>query len=188
MNATGAICSVIGIGLLTPRPIQAKLFGGRGPPIELARAVAAIDDPAPRDTVERVGTEFGYELEYMEYAADAIALLRAEAAELHCCTTETFLEAAAKYEWAAEHGLATDSRALDDLRLAAYFYYYGGQPDRAINSLTRLGEIARERGERQLAGQAFREAAHVARLIGDAKHALEFFLIAEELSPQDAEQ
>jgi hypothetical protein len=116
---------------------------------------------------------------------DAVELLKSEAAKLHCCDTDDFLEAAMLYKRAAELRLVNDPAALDDLRLAAYFYYYGGQLDRAFNSMARVGVIARDRGATRMAGQAFLEAAHIAHKSGDINRARELLLISEDLLPQD---
>ncbi len=116
-------------------------------------------------------------------SASMADFLRSEAAKTHCCTTDKFLDGAILYKRAAEHGFADDPAAIDDLRLAAYFFYYAGEFDRAFNAMARVGVIARERGNRREAAQAFLEAAHIARWSGDLNRAREILLVSEELDP-----
>ncbi len=116
-------------------------------------------------------------------SANMADFLRSEAAETHCCTTDKFLEGAILYKRAAEHGLEDDPAAIDDLRAAAYFFYYAGEFDRAFNAIARVGVIERDRGNRKEAAQAFLEAAHIARWSGDTQRAREILLASQELDP-----
>ena len=120
-------------------------------------------------------------------SASMADFLRSEAAKTHCCTTDKFLEGAILYKRAAEHGLDGDSDnlevAVQDLRLAGYFFYYAGEFDRAFNAMARVGVIARDRGNRREAAQAFLEAAHIARWSGDLNRAREILLASQELDP-----
>jgi tetratricopeptide (TPR) repeat protein len=117
--------------------------------------------------------------------------LRSEAAKTHCCTTEKFLEGAVLYKRAAEHGFDGNPEnletAIDDLRLAAYFFYYAGEFDRAFNAIARVGVIERDRGNRKEAAQALLEAAHVARWSGDTQRARELLIASQELDPQSVD-
>ena len=117
-------------------------------------------------------------------SADMADFLRSEAANTHCCTTGKFLEGAILYKRAAEHGLEDDPSAIDDLRAAAYFFYYAGEFDRAFNAIARVGVIERDRGNRKQAAQAFLEAAHIARWSGDMQRAREILLASQELSQE----
>jgi hypothetical protein len=114
--------------------------------------------------------------------------LRSEAAKMHCCATEQFLEGAILYKRAAEHGLSGSNEisesAVDDLRLAGYLFFYAGAFDRAFNALARVGVIERERGNQDAAAGAFLEAAHVARRSGDLQRAREILLASQELDPE----
>ncbi len=116
-------------------------------------------------------------------SASMADFLRSEAAKTHCCTTDKFLDGAILYKRAAEHGLDDDPAAIDDLRLAAYFFYYAGEFDRAFNAMARVGVIERDRGNRREAAQAFLEAAHIARWSGDRQRAREILLVSQELDP-----
>ena len=116
-------------------------------------------------------------------SASMADFLRSEAAKTHCCTTDKFLEGAILYKRAAEHGLEDDPAAIDDLRLAAYFFYYAGEFNRAFNAMARVGVIERDRGNRREAAQAFLEAAHIARWSGDLNRAREILLASQELDP-----
>ena len=116
-------------------------------------------------------------------SASMADFLRSEATKTHCCTTDKFLDGAILYKRAAEHGLGDDPAAIDDLRLAAYFFYYAGEFDRAFNAMARVGVIARDRGNRREAAQAFLEAAHIARWSGDTQRAREILLASQELDP-----
>ncbi len=117
-------------------------------------------------------------------SADMADFLRSEAARTHCCTTDKFLDGAILYKRAAEHGLEDDLAAIDDLRAAAYFFYYAGEFDRAFNAIARVGVIERDRGNRKEAAQAFLEAAHIARWSGDMQRAREILLASQELSQE----
>ncbi len=117
-------------------------------------------------------------------SADIADFLRSEAARTHCCTTDKFLDGAILYKRAAEHGLEDDLAAIDDLRAAAYFFYYAGEFDRAFNAIARVGVIERDRGNRKEAAQAFLEAAHIARWSGDMQRAREILLASQELSQE----
>jgi len=117
-------------------------------------------------------------------SADMADFLRSEAAKAHCCTTDKFLDGAILYKRAAEHGLEDDLAAIDDLRAAAYFFYYAGEFDRAFNAIARVGVIERDRGNRKEAAQAFLEAAHIARWSGDMQRAREILLASQELSQE----
>jgi len=114
--------------------------------------------------------------------------LRSEAAKMHCCATEQFLEGAILYKRAAEHGLSGNTEswetAVDDLRLAGYFFYYAGEFDRAFNALARVGVIERDIGDREAAAQAFLEAAHIARQSGDLQRARELLVVSEKVASQ----
>jgi len=116
-------------------------------------------------------------------SASMADFLRSQAARTHCCTTDKFLDGAILYKRAAEHGLGEDPAAIDDLRLAAYFFYYAGEFDRAFNAMARVGVIERDRGNRREAAQAFLEAAHIARWSGDTQRAREILLASQELDP-----
>ncbi|MEE9577653.1 MAG: hypothetical protein V3W35_09590 [Gemmatimonadota bacterium] len=109
--------------------------------------------------------------------------LRSQAAQRHCCKTEEFLQGAILYKRAAEHGLDGNSEnleaAVEDLRLAGYFFYYAGEFDRAFNALARVGVIERDSGNRTEAAEAFLEAAHIARQRGDLQRARELLVISE---------
>ena len=117
-------------------------------------------------------------------SASMADFLRSEAAKTHCCTTDKFLDGAILYKRAAEHGLDDDPAAIDDLRLAAYFFYYAGEFDRAFNAMARVGVIERDRGNRREAAQAFLEAAHIARWSGDTQRARDILLASQELSQE----
>jgi len=122
-----------------------------------------------------------------EVSAPGMAeFLRSEAAERHCCRTEEFLEGAILYKRAAEHGLDGNveslEAAVEDLRLAGYFFYYAGEFDRAFNALARVGVIERDSGNRAEAAAAFLEAAHVARQSGDLQRARELLVISERVN------
>ena len=117
-------------------------------------------------------------------SASMADFLRSEAASTHCCTTDRFLDGAIFYKRAAEHGLEDDPAAIDDLRAAAYFFYYAGEFDRAFNAIARVGVIERDRGNRKEAAQAFLEAAHIARWSGDMQRAREILLASQELSQE----
>jgi len=114
--------------------------------------------------------------------------LRSEATKTHCCTSENFLEGAELYKRAAEHGFDGNpdnlETGIDDLRAAAYFFYYAGEFDRAFNAIARVGVIERDRGNRKQAAQAFLEAAHIARWSGDMQRAREILLASQELSQE----
>ena len=114
--------------------------------------------------------------------------LRSEAAKTHCCLTEQFLEGAILYKRAAEHGLDgnpdNEDAAIQDLRLAGYFFYYAGEFDRAFNAIARVGVIERDRGNRKEAAQALLEAAHIARWNGDMQRARETLIASQELEPE----
>ncbi len=116
-------------------------------------------------------------------SASMADFLRSEAGKTHCCRTDKFLDGAILYKRAAEHGLGEDPAAIDDLRLAAYFFYYAGEFDRAFNAMARVGVIERDRGNRREAAQAFLEAAHIARWSGDTQRAREILLASQELDP-----
>ena len=180
------VVASIALGLTMSLPLSAQALGNSdGRLLVLAKDGAPNDHLVWKDTVQSVrGAVDTRELPVV----DAVEFLKSEAAKLHCCDTDDFLEAAMLYKRAAELRLVNDPAALDDLRLAAYFYYYGGQLDRAFNSMARVGVIARDRGATRMAGQAFLEAAHIARKSGDIGRARELLLISEELLPQDHEQ
>ena len=112
-------------------------------------------------------------------SASMADFLRSEAGKTHCCRTDKFLDGAILYKRAAEHGLGEDPAAIDDLRLAAYFFYYAGEFDRAFNALARVGVIERDSGNRTEAAEAFLEAAHIARQRGDLQRARELLVISE---------
>jgi hypothetical protein len=114
-------------------------------------------------------------------SASMADFLRSQAAKTHCCTTDKFLEGAILYKRAAEHGLEEDPAAIDDLRLAAYFFYYAGEFDRAFNAMARVGVIARDRGQKRVAAQAFLEAAHIARWSGDLERARELLVVSDQV-------
>ena len=184
-NLALALASIaLGLTMSIPLPAQ-TLRNGDGWLLVLARDGVPNDNFVWKDTVQSVRGAVDYS---GLPVVDAVEFLKSEAAKLHCCDTDDFLEAAMLYKRAAELRLANDPAALDDLRLAAYFYYYGGQLDRAFNSMARVGVIARDRGATRMAGQAFLEAAHIARKSGDINRARELLLISEELLPQDHEQ
>lgn len=111
--------------------------------------------------------------------------LRSEAAKMHCCTTEQFLDGAILYKRAAEHGLSGNNErsetAVEDLRLAGYFFFYAGEFDRAFNALARVGVIERDWGNKDASAKAFLEAAHIARQSGDLQRARELLLASHEL-------
>lgn len=114
--------------------------------------------------------------------------LRSEAAELHCCSTQKFLEAAILYKRAAEYGFTDDPGNLEspveDLRLAGYFFYYAGEFDRAFSALARVGVIQRDSGNREAAAEAFLEAAHIARQSNDLQRARELLIVSETVARQ----
>jgi hypothetical protein len=113
--------------------------------------------------------------------------LKSEAAKLHCCTTDKFLDAAALYERAAEDLPREAPEVVENLRLAAYFLYYGGKLDRARATMVRAGDFARKQGSTRVAAQAYVEAAHIAHHNEDDYSARKLLLRSQELEQEASE-
>ena len=180
-HSLALVLASMAFGLTVSMPLSAPVdvSGSRdGLLLVLDRQSLPNPDFVWRDTVASGRAAFDTSKVWM---ADAAEFLRSEAAKLHCCLTDNFLEAAMLYKRAAELRLADDPSALRDLRLAAYFYYYSGQLKYAFNNMARVGAIARERGATRMAAQAFLEAAHIARKSGDIERARELLLSSEQL-------
>jgi hypothetical protein len=90
------------------------------------------------------------------------AFLATDAARLHCCAPERALDAAGLFQRAADSLAANDPAVLQNLRLAAYFIYFAGDPMRARLTMMRAGDVARAQGATRFAQQAYLEAAHMA--------------------------
>ena len=114
--------------------------------------------------------------------------LRQAALDLHCCATDEFLDAAVLHKRVAEISLTEDPGAVDELRLAAYLFFYAGELDRARVAMTRVGNIARERGVTSAAADAFLEAAHMALAGGDMEVARDLSLTSREMQKAESER
>ncbi len=88
--------------------------------------------------------------------------LSSDAARLHCCAPESARDAAGLHQRAADSLSTKDPAVLENLRLAAYFLYFAGDPTRARLTMMRVGDIAQAQGATRLALQAYLEAAHMA--------------------------
>lgn len=97
------------------------------------------------------------------------AFLATNAAKLHCCEPESALQAAGRYQRAADSLSTRDPAVLENLRLAAYFIYFACDPTRARLTMMRVGDIARAQGATRLALLAYLEAAHMALSETDPK-------------------
>jgi hypothetical protein len=90
------------------------------------------------------------------------AFLATDAARLHCCAPERALYAAGLFQRAADSLSTNDPAVLENLRLAAYFIYFAGDPIRARLTMMRVGDIAQAQGATRSAQRAYLEAAHMA--------------------------